>query len=179
MFLKLASDAQPESSRNETTKNFLRGIQEDTFRVFSIHLQSLRFSKENRAYIEEAKENKSLDIEQSKSIIGRYKAAVLKRQKQADYLHNEIVQSKYPVLVCGDFNDVPNSYAYSTIGKGLQNAFVKKGSAIGRTYSSVSPTLRIDNIFLDKKFKVLQFDNDKKKLSDHYPIVADVYFKNK
>jgi endonuclease/exonuclease/phosphatase family metal-dependent hydrolase len=84
--------------------------------------------------------------------------------------------SPYPVIVCGDFNDVPVSFAYETIGDGLQNAFVAKGSGISRTFSSISPTLRIDNIFTDKKFKVTQFTRIKNTLSDHFPIVADMRF---
>ena len=40
----------------------------------------------------------------------------------------EIDQSPYPVIVCGDLNDVPNSYAYNHIGRGLRNAFVEKRS---------------------------------------------------
>jgi endonuclease/exonuclease/phosphatase (EEP) superfamily protein YafD len=80
------------------------------------------------------------------------------------------------VIVCGDFNDVPNSYAYCTIGKGLQNAFTQKGSGLGRTFSGIAPTLRIDNIFADKRFTINQFVRDSKKISDHFPIVADMYY---
>jgi len=70
--------------------------------------------------------------------------------------------------VCGDFNDVPNSYAYNTIGKGLQNTFAEKGSGIGRTFSGISPTLRIDNIFASEPFTVLQYTRIPKKMSDHF-----------
>ena len=75
-----------------------------------------------------------------------------------------------------DFNDVPNSYAYATIGKGLQNAFTKKGSGIGRTYSHLSPTLRIDNIFADKRFTIQQYLRINKEISDHLPMVTDLYY---
>ncbi len=56
----------------------------------------------------------------------------------------------------------------------VQAAFVEKGMGIGRTFSGISPTLRIDNIFTDKKFTIEQFTRVPKKLSDHYPIFADV-----
>jgi endonuclease/exonuclease/phosphatase family metal-dependent hydrolase len=69
---------------------------------------------------------------------------------------------------------VPNSYAYETIGGGLQNAFVQKGAGIARTFSTISPTLRIDNIFADNDFSVTQFTRIKKLLSDHFPIIADL-----
>ncbi len=83
-------------------------------------------------------------------------------------------KSPYPVIICGDFNDVPNSYAYSKIGKNMHNAFVKKGAGIGRTFSRITPTLRIDNIFTDKKFTIEQYTRIKEKLIDHYPIIADI-----
>ena len=73
---------------------------------------------------------------------------------------------------------MPVSYAYETIGEGLQNAFVAKGSGISRTFSSISPTLRIDNIFTDKKFKSHSIYKNKKILSDHFPIIADMKFES-
>ena len=84
--------------------------------------------------------------------------------------------SPYPIILCGDFNDVPVSYAYETIGAGMKNAFVKKGYGISRTFSNISPTLRIDNIFVDQMFSISQFTRVKKLLSDHFPIIADVRF---
>ena len=153
---------------------------EDTIRVFNIHLQSLRFSKSNLKYIDKPTvEDENAAIKESKNIIAKFKKGFLKRQVQADRIRAEIDKSPYPVIVTGDFNDVPNSYAYHTIGKGLNNAFVEKGSGLGRTFSGISPVLRIDNIFVDKKMDVLQFNLVKKKLSDHFPIMADVELEKK
>ncbi len=146
----------------------------DTIRVFNVHLQSLKFTKANLNYLDKAGLNSGSNITESRSIISKIKTAVIKRSIQANFIKDEINHSPYPVIVCGDFNDVPNSYAYETIGTGLQNAFVEKGSGIARTFSSISPTLRIDNIFTDKKFTVLQFTRVKKLLSDHFPIFADL-----
>ncbi len=146
----------------------------DTIRVFNVHLQSLKFSKANLDYLDKAGLESDSNITESKSIISKIKKGFIKRAIQANFIKDEINHSPYPVIVCGDFNDVPNSYAYETIGAGLQNAFVNKGSGIARTFSSISPTLRIDNIFADKKFNVTQFTRVKKLLSDHFPILADL-----
>ncbi len=146
----------------------------DTFRVFNIHLQSLKFSVDNRNYINDPALTDEADIERSKNVLYKFKIGFIKRRMQSDFIKNVIEQSPYPTIVCGDFNDVPNSYAYNTIGKGFINAFTKKGSGIGNTFDGISPTLRIDNIFCDKSFDILQYTTIKKKLSDHFPIVADV-----
>ena len=152
---------------------------EDTIRVFNIHLQSLRFSRENLKYIDKPTTEKAEVLKESKSIIGKFRTGFLKRQKQADRIRAEIDMSPYPVIVTGDFNDVPNSYAYHTIGRGMKNAFVEKGAGLGRTFSGISPVLRIDNIFVGNKMEVQQFQRFKKKLSDHFPIIADVQLSKK
>ena len=152
---------------------------EDTIRVFNIHLQSLRFSRENLKYIDKPTTEKAEVLKESKSIIGKFRTGFLKRQKQADRIRAEIDMSPYPVIVTGDFNDVPNSYAYHTIGRGMKNAFVEKGAGLGRTFSGISPVLRIDNIFVGNKMDVQQFQRFKKKLSDHFPIIADVQLNKK
>ena len=58
-----------------------------------------------------------------------------------------------------------------------QNTFAEKGSGIGRTFTGISPTLRIDNIFVSDIFSVTQFTRIDKRLSDHFPIFADVQLK--
>ena len=149
--------------------------EEDTIRVFNIHLQSLRFSKNNLKYIDKPIiEDENAAIKESKNIISKFKKGFLRRQVQAERIRAEMDKSPYPVIVTGDFNDVPNSYAYHTIGNNMKNVFVEKGRGLGRSFSGISPVLRIDNIFADKKMNVLQYTLIKKKLSDHFPIIADV-----
>ena len=117
-----------------------------------------------------------IDLQKTKNIINKLKTGFIKRKVQADRIAEEIAKSPYPVIIGGDFNDLANSYAYNTIGKNLSNSFAEKGSGLGRTFSGISPTLRIDNIFTSKQLQVLQYTCLKKKLSDHYPIIADFKF---
>lgn len=149
----------------------------DTIRIFNIHLQSLKFSQSNLNYIEKPSVNDEVDLKESRNVLSKLKRGFLKRQVQSERISAEIAKSPYKVIICGDFNDVPNSYAYYKIGKGLNNAFVEKGSGMGRTFSGISPTLRIDNIFADKRFDVLQYTRISKKLSDHFPVFSDIAVK--
>ncbi len=146
----------------------------DTFRVFNIHLQSLKFTQNNLRYLHNPGTNTDTVLSESKSIISKLKMGFVKRSVQSENVRKEIDKSPYPVIVCGDFNDVPNSYAYGKIGDGLQNAFVTKGTGFGRTFSGISPTLRIDNIFADNDFTIKQYTRIPKYLSDHYPIISDL-----
>lgn len=147
----------------------------DTVRVFNVHLQSLKFTEENRSYLEKGVLKGEKKIQESRSIIQKIRLGLIRRSAQAAFVKDEMNHSPYPIIFCGDFNDVPVSYAYETIANGLQDAFIQKGFGIGNTYGSIAPTLRIDNIFLDKSFfKVEQFTRLKDELSDHYPIITDV-----
>lgn len=149
-------------------------VNEDTVRVFNIHLQSLKFTQTNMRYLENPEANSDTVLYESRNIVSKLKLGFLKRKVQAQRIKEEMQKSPYPIILCGDFNDVPNSYAYGEIGDDLQNAFVQKGAGFGRTYSGISPTLRIDNIFADKRFTVDQYKRVPKLLSDHFPIIADI-----
>lgn len=146
----------------------------DTIRIFNVHLQTIKLSKDNKSYLENPTFDDPGDLENSKTVVKKLKRAFDKHREQADRIRAEIEKSPYPVIVCGDFNDVPNSYAYNKIGEGLTDVFTEKGSGISRTFSAISPTLRIDYIFTDRRFSTLQYERDDKKISDHFPIVVDM-----
>jgi len=149
----------------------------DTVRIFNLHLQSLRFSNEDLQYLEEPSIDNKSNFKNGKNIISKFKTGFAKRRVQSIHVKEEMNNSPYPLVVCGDFNDVPNSFAYHHIGNELQNGFATAGTGIGRTYSHIAPTLRIDNIFVDERFTIHQFARDGKKISDHFPIVADIALK--
>jgi endonuclease/exonuclease/phosphatase family metal-dependent hydrolase len=149
-------------------------IGRDTVRIFNLHLQSLQFSNEDLKYLEEPSIDNESSFKNSKNIISKFKTGFAKRRLQSIRVKEEMNKSPFPLVVCGDFNDVPNSFAYHHIGSGLQNGFATAGTGIGRTYSHIAPTLRIDNIFVDQRFTIHQFTRDGKKISDHFPIIADL-----
>ncbi len=120
---------------------------------------------------------KSVDdslIEASKSIIRKLKQGYTLRGYQADLVREHLDASPYPEIVCGDFNDVPNSYTYFRIKGDRKDAFIRSSSGLGRTFARLSPTLRIDYIIADKAFEIVQCKRVRLPYSDHYPIVADV-----
>jgi endonuclease/exonuclease/phosphatase family metal-dependent hydrolase len=147
-------------------------------RVFNVHLASVHLSgmeKDLNDHIEQQDQEKQwndLKIMSSK-LAGGFK----KRAKQADVIRAEIEQSPYPVVVCGDFNDTPGSYAYHTIKGDLKDAFIKKGKGIGATYIGFIPTLRIDYTLSDSNFTIGSFEQKNIRLSDHKPLVTKLALK--
>jgi endonuclease/exonuclease/phosphatase family metal-dependent hydrolase len=150
----------------------------DTIRVYNTHLQSVLFEKKDYEKIEQIQEGDEHLLQNSKSIVSKLKIASRIRGRQAAAVEKQLADDKYPILLTCDLNDVPTSYPYAKIRGDMQDAFLEKGFGIGRTFSSLSPTLRIDYIFADKNFSIQQFCKYTRNLSDHYMIVADVKLKN-
>jgi endonuclease/exonuclease/phosphatase family metal-dependent hydrolase len=149
-------------------------INGQTIRVFSTHLQSVMFGDKEFRDVEIIRNVDDSMVEASKSIAKKLKRANGLRSSQADLVREQLDLSPYPVILCGDFNDVPNSYSYFRIRGDRQDAFIAQGCGIGRTYIHLSPTLRIDYILADKRFHVLQCSPFSLPYSDHHPVVADM-----
>ncbi len=148
-------------------------INKDTIRVFNNHLQSIRFNKNNYTFITNSKAlNDDERLREIKDISFRLRDAFIKRASQADILTNHIQNSPYPVIVCGDFNDVPVSYTYRKMKKNLNDSFVEAGRGIGTTYMGKFPSFRIDFIFHSKEIKCTYFEIPDVQLSDHYPVTS-------
>ncbi|PID92635.1 MAG: hypothetical protein CSA96_02160 [Bacteroidetes bacterium] len=149
-------------------------IGQDTIRVFNLHLQSIRFRQENMAFMDTLRlKYSNKQIEEIRSIGLRLKIAFVNRAEQADMIANYIREAPYPVLVMGDFNDTPQSYAYRRVKKGLRDSFRRSGRGFGNTYAGKSlPSLRIDHILFGRGFESLQCHRIKTDLSDHYPVIA-------
>jgi endonuclease/exonuclease/phosphatase family metal-dependent hydrolase len=153
-------------------------ILQDTFRIYNNHLQSFRLRNLERSFLEEmtTPEDKET-IKEVKSLSVSLKKGFVRRALQSQVLKDHINESPYPVIIVGDFNDTPVSYAYRKIRKGLNDSFVNSGYGAGFTYKGNYPPNRIDYILYDNALINSYFEIIRVKYSDHYPIVA--YFRKK
>jgi endonuclease/exonuclease/phosphatase family metal-dependent hydrolase len=168
-FLRYPRPSQPEALVQADIK-----VGSDTIRFFTTHLQSQRFDKVDYWRMEKIKSREDSLVYHSIPLVAKLKRGIVIRSMQADIIDQVRNNSPYPVVITGDLNDVPNSYTYFKVRGSLKDAFLEKGYGIGRTFRSLSPTLRIDYIFTDPRFSVAQFKREKKNYSDHYMIVADI-----
>jgi len=100
-------------------------------------------------------------------------AAYRLRAVQADAVAKVIAESPYKVVVCGDFNDVPTSYAYTTVKGKLKDSFAETGNGLGVTFHDRYYHFRIDYIFYDPvAFTPIEYKMDKVNYSDHYPVLC-------
>lgn len=143
-------------------------IGEDTIRVFVSHLESIGLSKADFARVKK--------LRGDRSIARKIRNSYALRSLQADSAALLVKESPYPVISSTDLDDIPNSYAYFTLKGRQQDCFVRKGVGLGKTYAHLFPNLRIDYLFADQSFDVVEYRSPEVVFSDHFPILVSLDF---
>lgn len=146
-------------------------IDSDTVRVYNCHLQSYGLLPEEINAMDSIDfENSAYNERKFKRLAWKFKDANIKRARQAAALRQHIEQCKYPVIVCGDFNDSPISFTYRTVKGDLKDSFVESGKGTANTYNGKMPSFRIDYILHSSEFESYNFEVSSLNHSDHYPV---------
>ena len=168
--------ASSRSSENQCIYADIRKY-DKTFRFYSVHLQSIRFDPEDYRYPNNVQPQPGKPEGSAMRLGAKLKSAFIKRSEQVFKVKDHASACPYPYLITGDFNDTPASFAVNQMAKGLKNAFVEKGSGLGRTYNGNFPNYQIDYIMASPQFDIVDYHIIEKRLSDHYPVRCDVVLK--
>lgn len=139
-------------------------------RVFNVHLQTTGIN--SALHYAGKRALQGLDVDQNvfmKLIYGNYTRGMVVRAHQAEEIAREQQESNHPLIICGDFNDVPYSYVYNTMLGDCVDGFKECGSGRMYTYRG-SKQVRIDYIFHDKTLKGITYYTQELSYSDHYPV---------
>jgi endonuclease/exonuclease/phosphatase family metal-dependent hydrolase len=83
-----------------------------------------------------------------------------------------------PVILCGDFNALPNSSPHRRLGAKLRDAHRVAAKARRPTFPSRFPLLRLDYVFVSSIWEVLEVQVPATPLtriaSDHLPVIVDL-----
>lgn len=153
-------------------------IDGDTLTVINNHLESNKLNpKEKDQYTKLITQTETEELTSVAKMLGsKVGNATSIRAAQARAVAAEIQQCRHPVVVCGDFNDVPDSYVYRTIKNGLRDAWVERGCGWGHTFHESYFLFRIDYILHSPDITIVDVGLDKVRLSDHYPLTATLSF---
>lgn len=139
-------------------------------RIVNVYLNPFSFDKQKVRPAEDLEENKVKMKYVLKRLIPTFKI----HQDEVSDVREAIDHSPYPVILAGDFNSVPNSYEYYTLGKGLTDAFVAAGKGSATSFHDYKFPIRIDYIFVSETIKPVSYRVDRSiKLSDHFPVIAE------
>ena len=141
--------------------------------VINVHLESFRLHRvDGEDYLRLAKEGDAIRLKDA--LRAKLSPTFRSHNIQANIIHDLIQRyGSGRVIVCGDFNDTPLSYARYKIGEGLEDAFVSKGNGLGISFHTRPFFVRIDHILFGPAFRALRCEVDKTASeSDHYPIEA-------
>ncbi|GAB4408823.1 MAG: hypothetical protein OHK0053_35590 [Microscillaceae bacterium] len=149
-------------------------IGRDTLRVINVHLQSLAIDPHSVIRQETTWNNFYAKWRDLLQVIQRGNQS---RAKQMGYLKDFVAQSPHPVLITGDFNDLPWTYPYQTLRQTLYNAYENAGTSSGFTFRNGIPFLRIDHQFYDPQLVCTAFKTYHNiSFSDHSPIEGTYFF---
>ncbi len=151
-------------------------LKSDTLRIYNVHFES------NHLNVEEVEEIKKVDENAwqiTKNWLKKLRRGYDNRREQVLKVAEHIKTSPHPVVLCGDFNDVPLSHTYEQIQNILEDSFVEAGLGIGTTYNGKLPGLRIDYIFKDAQVKASNFEEIEVDFTDHYPVKCILQIKDK
>lgn len=146
------------------------------------HLYSYDLSEEERQIVSDIKSVKSArsSVEEFKgTIFQKMRNAFRRRAENAKNLRKAIDRTTGPLIVCGDFNDVPESWVYNIIrGDDMHDAYVETNFGPTFTYNHHLFLFHIDQMLYRGPLRALSLSVDKINCSDHYPLVGEFEFTN-
>ncbi|MDE6408750.1 MAG: endonuclease/exonuclease/phosphatase family protein [Muribaculaceae bacterium] len=150
--------------------------------LINIHLNSMSLSdKERDLFKTIAKGNgKEAMSELKGSIMNKFHNRTVYRADRTAALRRAIDKVNSPLIICGDFNDVPESYCYRLLrGDDLRDAYVETSFGPLVTYNRHAFWFHLDQIFYRGPLQALSVKKGHIRSSDHYPLLAEFEFTNK
>ncbi len=145
------------------------------FRIYNVHLETTGINRTIHKAGKLMAQNYDVSTNRLLSAIyGNYMMGMYFRSGQAIELSNEMRQSPNPIILCGDFNDVPYSFVYKTLLGDRVDGFVECGEGWMHTYRGGKKMVRIDYIFHDQSLKGLNYYRMDLTYSDHYPVFMKI-----
>ena len=153
-------------------------VKGDKIRVFNVHLETTGINGSQYRIAGMKAQGYELSNNQvAEYIFGNYMLGIMFRAGQAAMVANGVRSSENPVILCGDFNDVPYSYVYNTMLGNMVDGFKECGSGWARTFREGKKAVRIDYIFHSESLKGLSYYKTDLTYSDHYPVFMKLSFK--
>lgn len=143
----------------------------DKLRVCCVHMDSYQFNDSDRKEIDRARHG---EVQESiRPTLHKVKETILSHEKEwTDCISSVVAGSSVPLVLAGDFNDIPSSWLYRHISEVMTDCFKEKGNGLSITYNGGFPQFRIDMVFHSKELQTLRYRRIRTDISDHYPVMV-------
>ena len=170
----LSKDRIDYESKGNLSAAFTVKIGADTVTVVNNHFEASGLSLADRAGFKKMVKGdagKDTIKAESRRLAEKLGRSVRIRAPQAEAVAGYVARRRGPVILCGDFNDSPISYAHRTLDKVLTDCYVATGNGPGISYHHNAIFVRIDNIMCSSHWTPYGCKVDRSaRHSDHYPI---------
>ncbi|MBO4943712.1 MAG: endonuclease/exonuclease/phosphatase family protein [Muribaculaceae bacterium] len=148
--------------------------------IVNVHLRSIGLTETDKELYENMTEGHKQDLAAIRhSLLSKLKSAFIDRATEAEVIRSFIDSVNGPVIVCGDFNDVPLCYAQRVImGNDMKDAYRETGRIPSITFRENRMYFRIDHILYNDGLAPTYTVCEHVKYSDHYPVITNFKFTN-
>ncbi|MDE5808215.1 MAG: endonuclease/exonuclease/phosphatase family protein, partial [Muribaculaceae bacterium] len=150
--------------------------------LINMHLISMSLSDKERDIVKDFAKGKGKEAmgELKGSIMNKFHNRTMFRADRAAAIRRAIDNVNGPLIICGDFNDVPESWCYRLLrGDDLRDAYVETSFGPLVTYNRHGFWFHLDQIFYRGPLQALSVTKGRLRSSDHYPLIAEFEFTNK
>lgn len=149
----------------------------DTIRVVNVHLWSMGV-RTNQAMDALKTGRIGLFFVELGDTFSRLKEGFEHRNAQLEEVETYVAGSRYPVIICGDFNETPIGYSYGKLSHNFRNAFEEAGQGLGFTLNRHPYCVRIDQQFVSSDWHIKACQTlSGVSFSDHFPVLAQYVLK--
>lgn len=147
-------------------------------KLLNLHLVSFHLDGDEKHVMREVisvKDTKAGLKEMKGALLPKLKVGFIDRAKTAREVRELIADIKGPLIVCGDMNDVPESYVYRMVrGTDLCDAYAETSFGPLITFNRYGFWFHLDQVlYRPDPLKALSVKKDKIRSSDHYPLMAE------
>ena len=171
--VELISDTLYTKTAN--TSVYRLNIDGHSVTLFNNHLESIGLTSDDKQLYREIKsypDSIGEKIDGIKIFTSKFLNAFKSRATQVQYIDSLAREIGGNIIMCGDINDTPNSYAYHILQHERNDAYLELGSGPGYTYQTDRMWVRIDYIFYQGEFTAKQLQKGDFLYSDHYPLLV-------
>ncbi len=142
----------------------------------NMHMPSYRLSSDERDVVK-----RIVSVKNSRQGVSEFKGSIkqklsrtlVERERVVGELLKSVKTLKGPIIISGDFNDVPSSYCYRMLEEaGFHDAWQEVSFGPTVSFNKSGLFFRLDQVFYRGNLRPLRAERGDIKSSDHYPLMV-------